>query len=61
MEMKGKINLVKGEYAFKNRFNNKSKKDVIIRHEKVFYSCKLEKDKIVCSDKTITDTVEVWY
>lgn len=61
MEMREKINLVKGEYAFKNGFNKECKKDIAIRHEKIFYSCKVEKDKIVCSDRTITGTAEVWY
>ncbi|MBR4002697.1 MAG: hypothetical protein IKI95_01325 [Clostridia bacterium] len=61
MENRGVIKIVKGEYTFKKAFDKECNKNVLLKYENVFYSCKVDKDKLVCSDKTITDKVEVWY
>ena len=61
MEKKGEINIVNGEYLFGRVIDKKSSKTIMLKCDGVFYSTKLQKDKLVCSDKTITDKVEVWY
>ena len=61
MEKRGDIKLVKGKYFFKKAFDKQCNKNVLLKYENIFYSCKVENNKLVCNDKTITGKVQVWY
>lgn len=61
MEKRGDINVIKGEYFFKKAFDKQCNKNVLLKYENIFYSCKVESNKLVCNDKTITGKVQVWY
>ena len=61
MEKKGNIEIEKGVYVFKKKFAKKCTKDILLKHEGIFYSCKVENDRLVCSDRTITGKVQIWF